>query len=257
MNDPMSAHARESYEAFASFYDEFNHRYLYRTWTATLLGRAEAVGLPGRRLLDVACGTGLSSVTPLERGFEVTGTDISPAMLARARARLGASTDLIVADMRTLPVLGEFDLIWAVNGPLNYLLGPDELVASLLAMRRNLAPGGVILWDMSTFATFRDLWAAGRRRQHEGRSYTWRGLGGEPAPGQVYEAEVGHDEAPSHRHRQRHFTAAEVLGAISAARLTCVELSGESGGELSRPLDEDRHTAAVYVCRARSAATAG
>jgi SAM-dependent methyltransferase len=41
----------------------------------------------GRRALDFGCGTGRSSRFLKERGFEVTGVDISAPMLAHARAR--------------------------------------------------------------------------------------------------------------------------------------------------------------------------
>ena len=51
-------------------------------------------GFAGKRLLDLACGTGNSFVPFMGRGFRVTGCDASPAMLARgapqgARRRAG------------------------------------------------------------------------------------------------------------------------------------------------------------------------
>lgn len=251
MKDPTRTAALEAYEAFAPFYDEFNHRYQYRDWTSKLLERAAAHGLHGDRLLDVACGTGLSFTVPLERGFWITGCDISPAMIDRARERAAGRADLLVADVRTLPVLGDFDLIWAVNDALNYLLDIDELIAALAAMRGNLAPGGILLWDLNTLATFRDVWVRDHQTEHGGRRFTWRGARGEVLPGATFEAWIGWEGGPSHRHRQRHFGAEEVRAAISAARLTCLEVSGEHKGELERPLDEERHTTAVYVCRAR------
>ena len=42
---------------------------------------------PGARVLDAGCGTGRVGIELARRGFEVTGTDIDPAMLAAARRR--------------------------------------------------------------------------------------------------------------------------------------------------------------------------
>ncbi len=132
--------ARRTYDAFAASYDDFNHRYTHEQWTGRLLGKAEGAGLTGRRLLDVGCGTGLSFVAMLARGWEVTGCDISPGMIERARERAGEEATLLVADMRELPSLGEFDLVWAVDDAVNYLMSREEMEAALRGMRRNVAP---------------------------------------------------------------------------------------------------------------------
>lgn len=50
---------------------------------------------PGDRVLDVACGTGNVALTAERRGADVTGVDITPAMLDAARER-GAVTDAAV-----------------------------------------------------------------------------------------------------------------------------------------------------------------
>ena len=76
---------RLTYDTYAPAYEDFNHGYMYERWTGRLLETAEAAGLAGNRLLDIACGTGLSFVTMLERGWQVTGCDISPAMLESPR----------------------------------------------------------------------------------------------------------------------------------------------------------------------------
>jgi SAM-dependent methyltransferase len=245
--------ARRTYDAFAPTYDEFNRRYMYARWTGTLLAAAEGIGLFGDRLLDVGCGTGLSFITQLERGFKITGCDISPEMLARARAKVGDRVVLVEADMRRLPVLGEFDLIWAVNDALNYLGNRDELEATLRGMKANMAVGAVVVFDLNTPAGYRGFWNGQVEIEgEEGRRFVWRGRGGDILPGAFVETSFD-GEGPGvipHTHRQRHFPEAEVLDAIEAAGLQAVRVLGEEEGELSEGLDEDRHTKAVYVCTA-------
>ena len=41
--------------------------------------------------------------------------------------------------MRELPVLGSFELVWALNDAANYLLGDDDLAKALTAMAANLS----------------------------------------------------------------------------------------------------------------------
>lgn len=244
--------AREANDRFAPVYDEFTGIYENVRWTGTLLGRAEAAGLRGDRLLDVACGTGLSAIPMLERGWTVTACDVSGEMVSIARAKIGDRATVQQADMRELPMLGGFDLVWAVGDAVNYLLSAEELTAALTGMRRNLAPGGVVVFDVNALATFRTVFVEGTVREAGERRFLWKGrLAAEAVrPGVIAEAlfEAKGEPGSRHVHRQRHFPEAEVLAAIEAAELACVEVSGELKGELSSPLDEERHGKAVYVC---------
>ena len=242
--------ARTAYDAFASAYNVFNQAYQYESWTGKLLAEAQSVGLEGNRLLDVGCGTGLSFVALLDRGFEVTACDISPGMLEIARRRAGDRAELLVADMRELPELGEFDLVWAVNDAANYVLSDEELRASLRSMVRNLAQDGVVLFDLNTLLTFKTFFCETQEREVDGQRFVWRGeMDTEKiGPGAVAEA---HFEAEGlsidHVHRQRHFPEADVLAAIEDAGLRSRAVLGELNGVLSPELDESAHTKAVYI----------
>ncbi|HEX3042509.1 MAG TPA: class I SAM-dependent methyltransferase [Solirubrobacterales bacterium] len=246
---------RETYDTFAPVYDDFNSGYLYERWTGRLLGKAEEAGMEGTRLLDVACGTGLSFVSLLERGWTVTGCDISPLMLDLAREKAGEQADLLVADMRDLPDLGEFDLIWAINDPLNYLLSIEEMEATFRGMRRNLAPGGIVLFDINTLVTYRNFFSKEIVVEGKGQKLVWRGqqTPAEIAPGMFAEARFDSpgDSELTHVHRQRHFGEAEVLGALDAAGLRCISVFGELEGTLTPGVDEEFHTKAIYLCRHR------
>jgi len=242
--------ARTAYDAFASAYDVFNQAYQYESWTGKLLAEAQSAGLEGKRLLDVGCGTGLSFVALLDRGFEVTACDISPGMLEIARQRVGDRAELLVGDMRELPDLGEFDLVWAVNDAANYVLSDEELRASLRSMARNLAPDGVVLFDLNTLLTFKTFFCETQEREVEGQRFIWRGeMDAEKiGPGAIAEA---HFQAEGldidHVHRQRHFPEADVLAAIEDAGLRSRAVLGELEGVLTPGLDESVHSKAVYI----------
>jgi SAM-dependent methyltransferase len=75
-----------------------------------------------------------------QAGWEVTACDISPSMLELARAKAGDVARLSVADMRELPTFGEFDLVWALDDAVNYLLSGEELGKALSGMRATWLP---------------------------------------------------------------------------------------------------------------------
>ena len=76
-------------------------------------------------------------------------------MVELAQRKAGARADVHVADMRRLPVFGEFDLITCIDDAINHLLGPDEVADALACMCDNLAPGGLLAFDVNTLAAYR------------------------------------------------------------------------------------------------------
>jgi SAM-dependent methyltransferase len=259
--------AERSYEAIAPVYDDFTAHHDYELWLGNLLPELRRHGLRGRRLLDVGCGTGKSFLPMLARGWEVTGCDISAAMLALARAKVGDVAQLSVADMRELPLFGAFDLVWALDDAVNYLLSGDELARALSGMRANLAPGGLLMFDVNTLHAYRTFFAGTEIVERHGRRLVWRGKAApDTPPGSICEArfeveaaagaEGGVEQVESHLHRQRHFPEAEVLALLAGAGLECLDVFGHGfDAVLKQPVEELVHTKAVYIARRLAAAS--
>lgn len=250
---PGDRWAERAYEAIAPVYDDFTAHHDYELWLGNLLPELRRHGLSGRRLLDVGCGTGKSFLPMLERGWEVTACDISPSMLELARAKAGDRVRLAVADMRELPVFGAFDLVWALDDAVNYLLSGEEMGAALSGMRANLVPGGLLMFDVNTLEAYRSFFAETERVERGGRRLVWRGqASADTPPGSISEAqfEVEGDAVERHVHRQRHFPEAELLELIDAAGLEFLDVFGHGyDAVLKQPVEELVHTKAVYVAR--------
>ncbi|HEX6687613.1 MAG TPA: class I SAM-dependent methyltransferase [Solirubrobacterales bacterium] len=255
---PGGQWAEQAYEAIAPVYDDFTAHHDYELWLGNLLPKVRSHGLRGRRLLDVGCGTGKSFLPMLERGWEVTACDISPSMLELARAKAGDAAQLSVADMRKLPVFGEFDLVWALDDAVNYLLSGEELGNALSGMRANLAPGGLLMFDVNTLQAYRTFFAEEQRIERDGRQLIWRGQGSADAqPRSISEArfEVGPgsegDRVETHVHRQRHFPEAEVRDLLAGAGLECLDVYGHGFDAVPKqPVEELVHSKVVYIARA-------
>jgi SAM-dependent methyltransferase len=254
---PGSQSAEEAYEAIAPVYDEFTAHHDYELWLGNLLQPLEDQGLSENRLLDVGCGTGRSFLPMLDKGWEVTACDISPSMLELASAKAGGRARLSVEDMRELPVLGEFDLVWALDDAVNYLLSVDDLERALRGMRANLAPDGLLLFDLNTLHTFHTFFAENDVIKRAGRRFVWTGQTAPDAPTRcIGEARLEVTEADggaaieTHVHRQRHHAEADVLEILGKVGLECLDVFGhDHEAVLEQPVEELRHTKMVFIAR--------
>ena len=251
--------AEIAYEAIAPVYDDFTAHHDYELWLGNLMPELKRLGLQGDRLLDVACGTGKSFIPMLERGWKVTACDISPSMVELARSKVGDAVELSVADMRELPTFGEFDLVWCLDDAINYLLSREELEQALGGMRRNLGPGGLLMFDVNSLDAYRTFFAEEVVVERDGRRLVWKGRSTpDVGPGEISEASFevlpaeGADgpEIEPEMHRQRHFPEAEVLGALEATGFECLEVFGHGEDAILRqPLQDEVHSKAVYLAR--------
>lgn len=242
-------HAQIAYDAFAPIYDDFNAQNDYELWFSTLLPKLEEYGLRQGKLLDVACGTGRSFAPMLRRGWEITACDISREMIARAKEKF-PDEDIAydVADMARLPTYGEFELVWALNDPVNYLVSDGDLQSALEAMGANLAADGLLVFDCNTLKMFRASFEPETGLRRDAR-WRWEGRG---ATGGVYEAEVSGEGIASHTHKERHYTVPEVQRTMLNAGLQPVAALGQredDGLVLSESWDEGRDHKIVHVAR--------
>lgn len=111
----------------------------------------EAAGGPARRVLELGCGSGRFTLPLAKSGALVTGGDLSDMMLGHARLAAAASkvnVDFIKLDMRHFDLGRQFDAIVIAANSLMHLLTPDDFAHGLASIRRHLAPGGVLVFDI-------------------------------------------------------------------------------------------------------------
>ena len=118
---------------------------------------------PGDRILDLGCGAGRHSIELAKRGFNVTGVDISPFMLAEARKRAseaGIQATFIQLDLANLGSrFGDelFDTAICLCESGLGVLGEEEDFRFLHDVRRLLKPGGgVVLTGFNAIRRYRN-----------------------------------------------------------------------------------------------------
>ena len=117
-------------------------------------------------VLDAACGTGAQLQIYREAGCRVHGIDVSKAMLAVARNRLGAAAALQVADASRMPFDdGRFDLV--LFSMALHEFAPATRAAALGQARRVIKRDGrILVLDYDAGPGVVPLRLAGPRRHH-------------------------------------------------------------------------------------------
>lgn len=119
--------------------------------TVTALAAPELIKFSGvshgDKLLDVGCGTGVVALTAAQVGAKVSGSDLTPELIARAKENAEISNltiDFQIADVESLPYKDdEFDFVVSQFGHM-FAPRPDVATAEML---RVLKPGGVIAFS--------------------------------------------------------------------------------------------------------------
>ena len=143
------------------FYDELSSDYhlIFEDWEASMASQAavlrpilvrECGNAMPIKILDCACGIGTQALGLGRAGFRVTGADLSPRSIDRARMEASTrSLDLRlqVADMLHLDVVpeSEFDAVICMDNALPHLSCDQKLAAAAAQICKKLRPGGVFV----------------------------------------------------------------------------------------------------------------
>ncbi len=112
----------------------------------------------GKRLLDVGCGTGHHMARMRARGFDASGVDGSPEMLAFARQN-NPGSDIRPSDVDTLPFAdASFDVVMSIE-VLRYVPDPHGAIRE---MARVLRPGGIALVTAAPRLNLNGYWPINR-----------------------------------------------------------------------------------------------
>jgi SAM-dependent methyltransferase len=107
---------------------------------------------PGGAVLDLCCGQGRHAIALAERGYRVTGLDLSAVLLERARAdgeARGARVRWVRGDMRAIPFARRFDAVVNIFTSFGYFETDAENQGVLAEVHRALRPGGRLLLELA------------------------------------------------------------------------------------------------------------
>lgn len=142
-----------SYEYLAGCYDALTADVEYARWADYLQRHFSAGKLPVRTVLDLACGTGSLTCLLAERGYDMTGVDLSEEMLAMAveKGRCLSRPPLFLhQSMDKLDLYDTVDACVCCLDSVNYVTRPTLLQQAFQRVHLFLSPGGTFLFDINT-----------------------------------------------------------------------------------------------------------
>lgn len=145
-----------TYETFAAVYDAVMDDSLYDKWTDFSLRHLPKTK-ERKKLLELACGTGIQSVRFSQAGFDVTGLDLSSDMLKIAEKRAASAKqkiDFIEGNMLDLSKAGQYDFITCYSDSICYMQDEVEVGDVFKEVYNALNEDGVFIFDVhSTYQT--------------------------------------------------------------------------------------------------------
>lgn len=136
--------------------ETLNYQHLAEVYDA-IMGDSEGVArycamlqkvLSGKKILDLACGTGDLTLSLSQLGYHMTGLDLSEPMLEIARRKAeGNSVSYICGNMLSFELNEVFDSIVCANDSVNYCSSLEQLAKLFKGVNRHLPIGGIFVFD--------------------------------------------------------------------------------------------------------------
>ncbi len=143
-----------SYDFLAGCYDRLTYDVDYAAWADYIEKHFARRGLPGKTVLDLACGTGSLTHELALRGYEMIGVDLSAEMLAEAAEKnrgVGPIEPIFLCQsMDKLDLYGTIDACVCCLDSVNYVTRPQLLQKAFERVHLFLMPGGLFLFDVNT-----------------------------------------------------------------------------------------------------------
>lgn len=172
-----------TYERFAYVYDELMQDVPYEKWLLIVTKKLEQYHVEGKRLLDLACGTGSITIKLAQQGFDVTGADLSDEMLFIAQEKassLGLSIPFFQQNMVELEGLGHFDCVTIFCDSLNYLQHENDVIQTFKHVYHHLNAKGLFLFDVHSIYKMEQIFANHTFAVNDQEvSYIWNCFSGE------------------------------------------------------------------------------
>jgi ubiquinone/menaquinone biosynthesis C-methylase UbiE len=212
----------QSFGQVAPYYDELMKAVPYRMWVSYYLLLLAHQQLKPRSILDICCGTGTMCEMLTREGFEMSGVDLSPGMIAEARRkakRKKLAIDYAIGDAAEFDLGRKFDAALSFFDSLNNILEPARLQSAFERAAAHLEPGGSWIFDVNTaFAFETDLFDQEYLRSNANLRYKWKGHWNPEL--QIIEVDMNfwyRDEEFREVHRQRAYEDEEIRNMLRKA----------------------------------------
>ncbi|HXA00927.1 MAG TPA: methyltransferase domain-containing protein [Cytophagaceae bacterium] len=103
--------------------------------------------LPQHKIMDLACGRGRHAIYLNKKGFDVTGTDLSPRSIEYAKQFSNSRLNFFVHDMREVFAAKSFDLILNLFTSFGYFDQEEDNYKAIKSIADSLKKDGLAVID--------------------------------------------------------------------------------------------------------------
>lgn len=147
-----------SYNTFALFYDRLTENADYEVRSDYISNFFSQYGNGGKKLIDLACGTGTLCSFFNKTGYNVTGVDLSPDMLTVAKGKCPDS-NFICADISDFTINEKFDFCTCTLDSINHLADIKAVKSCFSSVHNCLNDGGIFVFDVNTIYKHNEILA--------------------------------------------------------------------------------------------------
>ena len=148
-----------AYQNLADWFEYLNDDCGYENWSQYLI-LALKEQVKGKNLppvgLDIGCGSGYFTRAFEKQGYQMTGMDVSPEMLDKARKladQEGVRPAFLLGDITKFKTPNRFSFVTAINDCINYL-PKEKLYSAFKKVNAALCKNGLFLFDVSSERKF-------------------------------------------------------------------------------------------------------
>lgn len=139
------------FDAYAAYYDLLYRDKDYAGEAAFVRDLLRQQGIELGEILELGCGTGKHAFHLAQMGYRIQGVDMSPAMVASARAQLPITLKNQVAfevgDVRSVRLAQKFDTVISLFHVASYQTTNNDIAAMFQTAAQHLNAGGVFVFD--------------------------------------------------------------------------------------------------------------
>ncbi|MGN0436943.1 MAG: class I SAM-dependent DNA methyltransferase [Lachnospiraceae bacterium] len=143
-----------SYESFAAVYDRFMDNIPYGDWSHYLITLLKDYQIEKGHLVELGCGTGTLCKLLSQKGYQVTGIDLSKDMISIAKKKIGKTKNITFLQQNMCQLMLDenltYDCFYSLCDSMNYLLYEDELLETFQGVHNYLKSDGIFIFDLKT-----------------------------------------------------------------------------------------------------------
>ena len=98
-------------------------------------------------ILDLGCGTGNHASHLSNKGYDVTGLDISGSMIKMANSKQIQNANFVIGNLADFNLKEKFDSVISMFAAIGYINNNKDLKNAVNCVREHLKPGGLFIFD--------------------------------------------------------------------------------------------------------------